>query len=443
MQANSTSSIHCLQRLTLALAMATCACAPSAPEDDSSTRDSVATASHPEPAPARQPNVLWITIDTLRADHLGVYGYERDTSPWIDSFAEQSIVFERVFAPIATTLPSHTTMFTGVYPHEHGILANIAGGQTYRRRPELQTLAELLQEGGYATQAVISAFPLREQFGLASGFDEYREPKRKQRGAKAATNAAVKALEALQADGEEAAPGFLWVHYFDPHVPYHPPESYRTRFQMTDEERAALLERGFAERAQRRTGEWNELAEGMDLYDEEIVYVDDQVRRLITTAEETGWLDDAVVVITADHGEGLNQHGMPGHGFVWQEQLRVPFILRAPGEAPRRIDHAMSLADAAPTLLRFIDVPGKEAFLEQATGVDRLDPSLAHRDARILGQSSPLQSTEEGVEYTLRAGDWKLHVGPGGSRRLYRITDDPEERVDLAREEPVIADRLN
>ena len=409
-------------------------------------------AAHSEPSAAaesqfaaepRTPNVLWITIDTLRADHLGCYGYPRETTPWLDELAAESLVFERAFTPIATTLPSHTSMFTGVYPHEHGILANIAGGQTYLRNPELLTLAEVLRQGGYATRAVISAFPLREEFGLATGFDIYHQPKaRKQRGAKAATKAALNALKELQDPAVDGAPGFLWVHYFDPHVPYSPPPEYRDRFQMTEEELAGFVARGFLERAQRRTGEWNELDKGTDFYDEEVAFADFEIARLMREAKASGWLDDAIIIVTADHGEGLNQHGMPGHGFVWQEQLRVPLIMRIPGEEAGRVPYSMSLVDVAPTLLRFIDVPGKAEFLEQATGVDRLDPSISHVDARILGQGSPLQSTDGNIDYTLRAGGWNLHLAPNGIRRLYRVDTDPDETVDLAESEAAIADRL-
>ncbi|QDV04567.1 Arylsulfatase [Planctomycetes bacterium Poly30] len=389
--------------------------------------------------PLHTPNVLILTIDTLRADHLGAHGYVRETSPRLDRLAEESIVFERAYAPIATTLPSHTSMFTGVAPHEHGVLANIADGMTYQRDPELETLAEFFSRAGYDARAVVSAFPLIDSFGLATGFQSYSQPQRKQRGAKAATNAAIEALDELSAGNQ---PGLLWVHYFDPHVPYHPPEAYRDRFQLTTSEHDALLARGFVESAQRRTGEWSDLAESIDLYDEEIAFVDDQIERLLAHGEELGWLKDAIIVVMADHGEGLNQHGMPGHGFVWAEQLQVPMWFRAPGHEPRRMTDPVSLVDFAPTLLHLVELPNEAAFLEQMSGVDRLDPTIHHGDARLLGQSSPLQSVDGGIHYTLQAAHWRLHLAPDGRRQLFDLRSDPDEVTDVSAMETTVTDRL-
>ncbi len=217
---------------------------------------------------------------------------------------------------------------------------------------------------------------------------------------------------------------------------------YRDHFQITPTEHAGFLARGFTELAERRTGEASRLEESIDLYDEEIAFVDDQIQRLMTGAEESGWLDDAIVVIAADHGEGLNQHGMPGHGFIWKEQLRVPLIMRVPGETPRRIEYPVSLVDVAPTLLRFIDLPDEEAFLEQMTGQDRLDPDEHQGDQWLLGQASPLQSTDDGIHYTLLAAGWKLNLGPNGDRQLFHLDEDPDELVDQASAREDVADRM-
>ncbi|MFT5734720.1 MAG: arylsulfatase [Paracoccaceae bacterium] len=431
--------------VTLALSLAAGGCGgddaggPGAAEPAREPAPGAAPQSAPAAPTLHTPNVLILTIDTLRADHLGFHGYGRNTSPRLDRLAEQSIVFERAYAPIATTLPSHTSMFTGVYPHEHGVLANIADGMTYERDPSLQTLAEFFSEAGYDTRAVVSAYPLQDSFGLASGFAEYRQPQRKQRGAKAATNAAIEALGEMS---EADPPGLLWVHYFDPHVPYHPPKAYRDRFQITEDEREALEARGFVERAQRRTGEWNDLGESLDLYDEEIAFVDDQIERLLAHAEELGWLENAVIAVMADHGEGLNQHGMPGHGFVWGEQLHVPMLFFAPGQDARRIPVPVSLVDFSPTLLHLVELPGEAAFTGQMSGVNRLDPDVHHEDARVLGQGSPLQSVDGGIHYTLQAGDWRLHLGPGGVRRLFELGGDPDELTDVIEERPLVAERL-
>ncbi|QDV05344.1 Arylsulfatase [Planctomycetes bacterium Poly30] len=393
----------------------------------------------PEAAVPGRPNVLIVTIDTLRADHLEVYGYPRVTSPRLTELAEASVVFEQAYAPMATTLPSHTSMFTGVYPHEHGVLANISDGRTYQRREDLMTLAQLFERAGYETEAVVAAFPLDPQFGLNAGFRSYSAPESKQRPAKANTDEALAALERLAASTK---PGFLWVHYFDPHGPYNPPYRFEVQFRMDDEIRAYLAERRFSERSQRPTGQWNELEEGIDRYDGEIAYTDFQIQRLLKAAEKNGWLDGAVLAVLADHGEGLNQHDVPGHGLTWEEQLHVPLMLRIPGVAPRRIPWPVSLVDLAPTLLHVLDVPGKQEFLAQVTGVDRFRTDIVHGDARILGQSSPRQSEGGEIRYVLRADRWKLHLDEEGVTSLYDLDADPFELHDVAGDHGRVVEKL-
>lgn len=387
-----------------------------------------------------RPNLLIVTVDTLRADHLGAYGYARGTSPRLDALAAESVLFERAYAPIATTLPSHTTMFTGVSPHEHGVLANIADGVTYLRRPDLVTLAEFFSSAGYRTDAVVAAYPLRPEFGLDAGFDGYDAPEARPRVANEVTTAA---LEAMERQGAAGRPGLLWVHYFDPHGPYTPPFKVARDFSMDEATRAYLAERRFAARAQRPTGQWNELETGIDAYDGEVAFVDRQLKRLLNRAEEQGWLTgESVVVVLADHGEGLNQHGVPGHGLVWEEQVHVPWMIRAPGLAPRRIAAPVTLSDLAPTLLHLFDLPGKGAFLEQVTGVDRFAPTESHADLRVLAQTSPRQSEGDGIGYALRAGSWKLHRSEDGAEQLFDLEADPFELADVLDERPEVAARL-
>ncbi len=393
----------------------------------------------PRNAVADRPNVLIITIDTIRADHLGFLGYARPTTPRLDKLSAESIVFEQAYAPIATTLPSHTSMFTGVYPHEHGVLANIKDGRTYERRADLQTLPEFFQRAGYATRAVVAATPLRPQFGLSVGFDGYDAPKGQQRTADKNTAKAIAALEELRASGQ---PGLLWVHYFDPHGPYTPPYKFEVKFRMDDATRAGLAERQFEARAQRPTGQWNDLEEGIDRYDAEIAFTDAQIRRLLKAAEKDGWIDDAVVAVLGDHGEGLNQHGIAGHGNVWEEQLHVPMFLRIPGVEARRIPEPASLVDFAPTLLHVLDLPGKDAFLSQVTGVNRFRSDLPHDEMRLLGQTSPRQSETGEIGYSLRAGRWKLHVDEDKTATLFDLSSDPFELVDAGPEHPRVLDRL-
>ena len=383
--------------------------------------------------------MLIITIDTLRADHLGFLGYGRPTSPRLDKLAAESVVFEQAYAPIATTLPSHTSMFTGVSPHEHGVLANITDGRTYRRREDLSTLPELFERAGYATRAVVAATPLKPKFGLDAGFGGYNAPERKQRSAAKNTKQALLALEELVASEQ---PGLLWVHYFDPHGPYNPPFEFEKQFRMDDATRTLLAERQFAARSQRPTGQWNDLEQGIDRYDGEIAFTDSQIRRLLSAAEKSEWLDGAVIAVLSDHGEGLNQHDAAGHGLVWEEQLHVPMLLRIPGVEARRIPGPASLVDFAPTLLHALDLPGKAEFLRQVTGVNRFRTDLPLDEVRLLGQTSPRQSESGEIGYSLRAGLWKLHRDEEKRTTLFDLSSDPFELVDISAEHPRVVKQL-
>ncbi len=381
-----------------------------------------------------RPNVLLITLDTLRADHLGCYGYPRDTSPNLDALAAESLFFERCLTPMATTLPVHTSIFTGVFPLEHGVLANLKTHLVYERDASLITLTEVFAQAGYDTAAFVSAFPLRAASGLTDGFDVYDAPVNKQRRANLTTNRAVAWLNNRASD---APPFFLWVHYFDPHNPYNPPGEFATAFELDDELRAWMAERGVAlhtYRPVRKRSERGRLVdlEGVsDLYDGEVLFTDHHLGRLFDTLRDSGLWSNTVVAAVGDHGEGLNQHREPGHGLTWGEQLHVPYILRVPGVAPRTISELVSVVDLAPTLLGLLDLPGTEAFLDQVRGLDVLDPGFVAR--ALSAQSSDRQEDYLFREETALTTDhWKLLRRSDGGDTLYDLRVDPFELVDVA-----------
>lgn len=253
-------------------------------------------------APVRSPNIVLITIDTLRADRLGAYRYFRDTSPVLDALAEESIVFERCIAPIATTYPSHLSLLTSTYPHETGAVANAgAGGAPFVPTPHLRSLAQLLSESGYQTAAFVSAAPLKSFSGIDAGFDVFDEPEPRTRPAEE-TNARV--FEWLEARGE--APSFLWVHYFEPHSPYQPPEPLDKKFRPDDELRSYLTERDF--QPVYRAGTLPVHVNSR--YDGEVRQADQQVGLLLDAlrSEPEIW-NHTIVIVLGDHGEGLGQHG--------------------------------------------------------------------------------------------------------------------------------------
>lgn len=386
-----------------------------------------------ESAPVIQgrPNILVVTIDTTRADHLGCYGYFRDTSPNIDALAEESLVYERCIVPMATTLPTHTSLFTGTYPIEHGVTANLDQQHVYERDPGLATMAEFLRAQGYDTGAFVSALPLRAKAGLSAGFEIYSYSRRKLRRGNKTVDSARTWLEERATE-----PFFLWLHLFDPHGPYDPPAPYDERFQTGDGILEWMAERDI-ELEGVQLGEPIQVPEVMNAYDGEIAFMDEQLGLLFDDLRERGLWEDMVVVLMGDHGEGLNQHGLAAHGRVFNEQLHAPLMLRMPGLKPGRHGGPVSAVDVLPTVFGRLDLPGQRDFLAQATGIDRLGSPDAGSPA-VWSQSSPRQSEDGGIEYALTGPRWKYLRGWDGVEHLYDLRADPHELHDLAGEEPEI-----
>lgn len=392
---------------------------------------SMATGPAPQsPLPAK-PNILVITIDTMRADHLGCYGYFRETSPHIDALAKESIVFENCNAPMAQTLPTHTSLFTSVYPREHGIVANIAQtGGMYKPSPVLQTFATAIGKQGYATAGFVSAEPVKKIGGIAAGFAKWYEPDDKKVEADWTNR---KIFEWIDAGGLKE-PFFMWVHYFDPHAKYEPPAPYDTMF--TDDEKLDkyMTDRAFGmEAGKERAGKENHTKikkskESINLYDGEVRWTDENIGKLFAKLKEKGVWDKTVIVLTGDHGEGLGQHNLTGHGNIWGEQLHVPLLIHVPGQAPRRVATRVTSPDILPTVLALVpSIPGAD-FLKQASGVNVLAPNL---DAnRPLYAQLPGSRTV--MVHALTLGDWRFIRHPAKGDMLFNLKDDPFELHNLA-----------
>lgn len=270
----------------------------------------------------KHPNILLITVDTLRADYVSLYNPSRGVTHALDKLASQGVIFERAFSHAPLTLPSHCSIFTGVSPAVHGVHDNLG----YRLSNRFVTLAEWLKQQGYTTGAFVGAFPLDRRFGLAQGFDTYEEgyPARNplktffpERRATAVVQDAIQWLKAR----DSSSPWFLWVHVFDPHQPYQAPEPFQSRFSK-------------------------------DPYGGEVAYADSELGRLIEFLQSHNLMDNTIVVFTADHGESLGDHGESTHGlFAYNETLHVPLIFRIPHrKAQQRIQEPVALSDIFPTL---------------------------------------------------------------------------------------------
>ena len=277
-------------------------------------------------------NLLLITIDTLRADRVSCYDPDHVQTPNMDGLAAAGTVFGRAFTHVPLTLPAHASLLVGRTPPAHGVRDN----GRFVVPAELQTLAELLKSRGYATAAFVGGYPLHSRFGLAQGFDVYDDrfataPGVSREFAEARAGAVVD--KALAWANGPRPPWFLWVHLYDPHDPYEPPEPFLTRFQDAP-------------------------------YDGEVAYVDDSVGRLLSTLRDRGLMGDTVVVLTGDHGESLGDHGELTHGFMtYDPVLWVPLIVAAPGLGPGRSDENVAHVDVFPTVCDLLSI-AKPAGLE-------------------------------------------------------------------------------
>jgi arylsulfatase A-like enzyme len=323
----------------------------------------------PPRSTARVRNVVLVTIDTLRADHLSLYGYPRRTTPHIDAFAAASTTYDNAYATATFTSPSILSLLTGLYPPSHGVRF-----LRQPRPPQVWTLPGHLRGLGWHTAAVVSNWVLKgSASGLAGEFDVYDdqmtepEPNRPEvleRNAERTTDAALRWLDAR----DPGPPFLLWVHYIDPHGPYVPPPPFDGQFVGPAGKRVRREKIPWYQ----RLGKVETLGRYVDRYDGEIAYVDEHVGRLLLGLERRALLGDTLVVLTSDHGESLvDRHRGPARYFrhgqhVWEELARVPLVVYRPGGTAGRSRALVSLVDVVPTVLRALDVPAPDARFDGA-----------------------------------------------------------------------------
>jgi arylsulfatase A-like enzyme len=395
---------------------------------------------------AARPSVLLVTVDTLRADQLGAYAANAaDTrTPVLDALATQSTLFERAAAPMPLTRPSHFSLLTSLYPREHGVLNNATA-----LPDEIETLAEILQAAGYRTAAFTSVKLLGPESGAAQGFQHF-DATGSQRERRA-EDTVPRALSWL-AEQDQSAPLFLWLHLFDPHLPYAPPGEFRGEGPGPDK----LSWKSIEEEAQRHGGDVPRatLEAARRLYRGEIAYVDHWVGELLDAVDEPARGDDWVVVFTADHGECFEGGVYFEHAdCLYQGAIQVPLLIRQrPGfAAGARVGEQVSLIDIAPTLLHALGlprVPGHSgvALQERARLAGRhvvvqhpfYQPRAAARRSekqRVI-QSVAGRPTAgvllDSERVGLLSSKWKYLRG-GGQRELFRmapVADEEHNRID-------------
>ncbi len=373
--------------------------------------------------PAGPPNILLISIDTLRQDHLGCYGYPRPTSPNIDRLAREGIVFDRALAPSSWTLPSHVSLLTGTYPAFHRVQDD---GVTLS--PSIPTLAEHLRAKGYRTFASVSHVYVSRLFGLDRGFAVF-DDSLIVGGARNPVAGLVldRALRLFPETGG-AQPWFAFLHFFDPHWDYEPPAPFDAMF--TDPAYDGPIDGTQNSMAPYRAPSQPmpapDLRQLIALYDGEIAYVDAQIGRLLTELGRRGLLENTIIVVTADHGEEFKEHGLLGHGHsLHGEQMRIPLVMWGPlgSRAGRRSDELCSLVDVAPTLLA---LAGADRLPETA-GTDLLDGNVPE-DRVVYGETIRFGNEMRAANL----GHAKAISYLQGDRRVfYDLAADPGERTAL------------
>lgn len=396
--------------------------------------------------PSQPPNVVLVVADTLRADKLGCYGSELGLTPYIDRFAAASSVFDHATSHAPWTLPATASLFTSLYPQQHGAggrLPNFTG-----LNPAVETLAERFLNAGYWTHAIVNVAFLGGTFGLTRGFEQVDERfynnNLQVRSAAETTDAALAWI-----DGERSGPFFLLVHYFDVHAVYAPPQPFRRRFAAPpdrEDERFVFGTRShmLSLRAGELTLDPQVIGRAERLYDAEVAYMDSQIGRLFDGLSERGLQENSIVVLTADHGEEFLDHGGFEHGHtLYGELTDVPLIIRAQGDARARPAHysaSVGHVDVAPTLCELAGLAPSTSYMGRSL-VPWIEgqslpevPLLAHGDF----WDAPLSST--------RLGDYKLILPQDpelGDPELYRWRSDPLEQVNLATEEAHVVQRLS
>ncbi|MBI1982614.1 MAG: sulfatase-like hydrolase/transferase, partial [Acidobacteria bacterium] len=363
------------------------------------------------------PNVILITVDTLRADRLGCYGNSTIETPAMDSLARDGVLFRRAVAQVPLTTPSHAAILTGTYPPWNGL----RDWTDHGLRPGVPTLAEIFKRHGYSTAAFVSAFVLDSMWGLNRGFDHYDD------WFKAEDYKTMRHL-GLERPGDEtidraiawlgsrpAGPFFLWLHLYDPHAPYNPPEPFRGRYRDR-------------------------------LYDGEVAYTDGELARFLAFLKGRNLYDSSLLILTSDHGEALGEHQEQEHGFfIYNSTVRVPLIVKFPaGYAPqqRSVASVVNTVDIAPTLVQFCAFPSADLSTFQGQSLLGLVERGSASAARYGYSESLYPGNFFGSHALFGVQTERYHYIRAPKEELYDLEQDPQESRNILSQKRSVAQAL-
>jgi len=376
------------------------------------------------PVRAVRPNVVLVVIDTLRRDRLPMYGHGGETTPFLASLAERAVVFERAHSTSSWTSPATVSLLTSLFPFQHGVEASSLvaerGAIEIRRIPDtVETLAETLAGAGYRTFAVVDNRNVSAKAGFARGFERFEETDY------ASADVVGETLDRWRSDLSAAAPYFLYVHYMDPHIPYHAREPWYAAFAASSPEPDA------------------ERRDALARYDSEIRFVDEHLRAVF---ERSTWESDAIVIVTSDHGEEFGDHGGTQHGnSLYAEVIDVPLLVRHPSrwQDGRRVGVRVSLVDLAPTILDLAGLPPNPAYVGR-TLVPVMDGVADAGRSTYTHLVHPSDAPGGGGFEVLGIidGDLKFLDYDDRPDQLFDLPADPADRHDVAAERPDVAAAL-
>jgi len=363
-----------------------------------------------DPPAKRTPNVILITLDTVRADHLGCYGNKNIQTPTVDALSRDGIVFERAIAQVPLTWPSHAAILTGMYPFQNGV--QDFTGQPLD--PRFRSVAQAFKQHGYATGAVVSAFVLDRSWGLSRGFDFYDDAFAPEAFVgrdiglvdRRAGESVDRALAWLKKNHSQ--PFFFWLHLYDPHSPYDPPEPFRSQYSDHP-------------------------------YDGEIAYADHELGRMMAWLKQTHIYDSSVIVFLSDHGESLGEHGEHEHGFfVYNATVRIPLIVKpaaGSGNRPSRVAKPVQTTAVAATLLETAGI--HDGMRQQLQSRSLLDAHTSEEDTAAYSETFyPFSSFGWSPLHALETS--RYHYIDAPEPELYDLLADPDEKNDLALQQSAV-----
>lgn len=399
-------------------------------------------------------HIFLIIVDTLRADHLGCYDYIRNTSPFIDSLAKKGVLFERAYSQSASTCPSHASIFTGLYPLQHRVLAN-----HYVLDDSYTTIAEVLRNDGYKTAAFTSTDRHFHKSNINQGFEFYEQPIDtektygfKYRPASLTINNAIIWLDNFNPKNKL----FLWIHVFDPHFPYHPPGKFYKEINNNIEkerfleyiERFHINTEAFSRRILNPNYEHlnnkEKMYEFITSYDAEIRYADDELKRFYNFVERKGLNKNSLWILTSDHGEGLGQHNWLGHAaMIYQEEIHVPLIFYSEQRFnPKRIKGVVENFDIFSTILDVLNIKIDKKLRKEVKSTSLLknirntQESLNKNYAFSERERSTIENNiikiwDEREKYSIQDEYFKYIYRSGFEDEFYNLKEDPFEQNNL------------